>query len=368
MIKKELSILSILSLVFLLLLSCETKDSDGKGTFEREILLENIAANLIIPSYQQFSESSQELLQATNNFTQTPNEENLLILQTAWKQASEDWNKCETYNYFGPVVDSSFVTRLNNFPTDPSSIESKISSTDDLSSSYLESQSSKVKGLPAIEYLIFSPDGNAAVVSSFQSERRTAYLTALSENLNEKATSLNSSWAAYESKFLSSTGSDAGGSTNLLVNSMIQAVEQIKNIKIGEPFGKKSTGGIKPDKVEALYSSHSLALIKADLTAIEKTFLGKKDTTDGIGFDDYLDHVNAKWQDNQLLSERIKQQFANINTAIDEITVPLDQAVSTQPDQVEKVYNALTSLISLLKGEMVSKLGLSVTYSDNDGD
>jgi uncharacterized protein len=355
-----------------LLPGCDSTDnSSGDGSnFDRGVLLENFATNIIIPSYQDFATKAEALATATVSFNQNTNEENLSSLQTAWRDASESWSGCDAFNHFGPAYDSSFVTRIDNFPTDFASIETKISSVDALNASYIENQGSRSKGLPAFEYLIFSKDGNSAVLSRYQSGeagRRRQYLQALADNLVTKSKNLVTAWNNYKPKFLASTGTDAGSSTNLLANSLIQAVENIKNNKLGEPAGKKSAGGVKPNMVEAPYSGYSVRLMKADLKKIQGAFAGIQNGSNQIGFDDYLNHVNAKWQE-QLLSERINAQFESVGASMTQITMPLEDAVSSQTEAVDLTYNSLTSLISLLKGEMISKLGLSVTYSDNDGD
>lgn len=358
-------------LICLSIISCNSAD-DGPNSgkdFDRSIMLENFTTNLIIPSYSNFNSQAEILLAASNTFDESVTEANLAALQEAWKKTAEAWNSTQAFNYVGPAYDSSFIIRINKYPSDKIKIEDHISSSSEINSAFIESLGGGEKGLPAVEYLIFSQEGNSVILNKFltEGENRKTYLKALTENIKEKAANLEAGWQpsgkSYTEAFLSKTGTDAGSSTNLLANSIIQAVEDIKNIKIGEPIGKKG-GSLQPEKVEAFNSEYSIDLIKTDLNAIENAFKGGE----GAGFDDYLNKIDAKWQDDQLLSDRIIQQFESIRTALDELDNPLNKAVTAETAEVDKLFNSFTSLVSLLKGEMISRLGLSVTYSDNDGD
>lgn len=357
-----------------LVTSCDPKDDDPNSG-SRKTMLENMVNNLIIPSYESFLSKAEVLSSASVSFSDEVNEENLIALQESWKEAVKAWNATQSFNYFGPADDSLYNTILNNFPSEYPQIENRLATSQAINASFIESLSTKEKGLPAVEYLIFSKDGNAVILEKFLSnaENRKKYLTAVCENIKNKASNLVITWQPagknYKETFLSisKSGTDAGSSTNLLANSLIQAVENIKNNKLGIPLGK-GEGGIQQEKVEAPNAQYSFEIIKVELEAIENAFKGKSAEGDLPGFDDYLDKVNAKWQGNQLLSDRINQQFQSIRTILGEINDPLDKAVTTETLKVDKLYNSFISLVSLLKGEMISKLGLSVNYVDNDGD
>jgi uncharacterized protein len=69
-----------------------------------------------------------------------------------------------------------------------------------------------------------------------------------------------------------------------------------------------------------------------------------------------------------LLSERINQQVNEARLALTLITSPLSEAIVNDPEIVENAYNELQQVVVLLKTDMISALGVSVTSTDNDGD
>jgi uncharacterized protein len=167
--------------------------------------------------------------------------------------------------------------------------------------------------------------------------------------------------------FINSDGRDIGSSIGMMVNEMVYQIEVMRNEKVGRPLGKRTSGNIQPQSVEAKYSDNSLAFIKENITGIEKAFTGNGAAGDKAGFDDLLDQLKAEFN-GQPLAKMIKDQFQAVRQKADAINIPLQDAVNQNPAAVEALYTELNKLLVLTKVDMVNNIGVVITYIDNDGD
>jgi predicted lipoprotein len=356
------------------ILACKKEgENDPFSSYDRKAMLGNLGNNLIIPAFQSFQTESGLLKTAAETFAASPNEVNLKAVQDRWRSAAAAWKRAELYK-LGPVEDQFLGVAVEYVPTNPTGIDNAIAAGNALNSDYVESKGTNVKGLPALEYLLFDrTNGNAAILGKFTTgdlaAKRREYLKALSQNLNGKASTILTAWQSITlAKFINADGRDVSSSLGLLTNEVIILTENIKNNKLGAPLGKLGNGTAQPSLVEAGQSESSLSHIKTNLQALENTFLGRNEAgQDGQGFDDLLDALQAK-NNGQLLSVVIKAKFADVNTKVNAISMPLQDAVVQQPQAVESAYVACKELIVLLKVDMTSNLGVLVTFSDNDGD
>ena len=194
------------------------------------------------------------------------------------------------------------------------------------------------------------------------------YLETVLTEIQNNAKAIDSKWnTAYMNQFTSSTGSSIGSSIGMLANQLCLDLEILKNAKIGIPAGKKSMGTLFLDKSEGYYSGISKDLLSANLKQLKSVFTGNSSIGNGIGFDDYLKHLNVAH--NQIpLHEEITNQFDSCLQAIAFLPQSIPNAIVNTPEKVDKLYNSLQQLIVLLKVDMTSALGIQITYQDNDGD
>ena len=125
---------------------------------------------------------------------------------------------------------------------------------------------------------------------------------------------------------------------------------------------------IQPAQCEAYYAKTSAPYILLTLEAIESIYLGRdKSGNNGLGLDDYLDHLQIK-HNTENLSTAISKQFALAKQKVQAITVPVSELVAHDAPTGEAAYVELVKLLVLLKTDMPSNLGVMITYQDGDGD
>lgn len=364
------SIVILLSLGFILS-SCSEDEpanisSDG---FPRDSLLINLADNYIIPNYQELSANAAQLnndakaLKATPADTQALSNVRASLLST--------WNSFNKVDFleFGPANDHLLKERLGTWPTDTTYL---ISAT--AANGSMVFDRNPYKGLPALDFLLNGPTAE----SRLQNEPNTSQaILLLATEVDSLIQLTYDNWKAdggnYRNTFISNLGLDVGSSIGELLNSYVRNWEKtLRNFRIGFPAGlaiNNRLDGPSPSKVEMPYGKSSLMLAKTSASAFQSVFIGSTmEGNNGPGFDDYLNSIDAKDSDGNPLSETIKKNFDLVNNEFNTINGPLYDAVSNQGPALESTFNAIQNQIRFLKVDMLSSMGVQITYADNDGD
>ncbi len=370
----KLGISAVLLLAVAFLPSCEEKSKEpGKADFDRKALLTNIGANIILPAYQAFKASTDELNNAVGQFMANPSEAGLSNAQNKFKDAYKAYQAISLFE-FGPAEQELIRASFNTFPASVSKINNNISAgTYDLNTA----SNLDAKGFPALDYLLFGTGSNAqAILTQYTTDanaaKRKKYLTDLSQEIKTKTDKVNNAWSAsggnYLNTFITAEGTDVGSSLGQLVNQLNFDYEIIKNPKVGIPLGIKTLGTAIPENVEAYYSGMSAELTRLQIGNIENVYLGRdKQGANGVGLDDYLIKLDAKRGEGSL-HDAITSQFSVTKTKLSALADPLAQMIRTNPAPVNEAYNEVHKGVVLLKTDMPSALGVLITYQDNDGD
>lgn len=349
---------------------------DPFDSYDRKNVLENIGKNIILPSYQDFSIVTDSLKTTAISFTSQPSEINLIKLQNVWKETALSWKRAELFR-LGPGNDLSlgFYNSIDYNPANTADIESCINTSSAINNEYVNSKAAWVKGLWAVEYLIFTNSGDIATVvnlfkgNSEEQKRRCAYLVAVCENLNIKAKAIEQAWLPSEGNyievFIQQDGQYVNNSLALLVAELANLTNVVK-IKVSKPFGNLNGNIRTPNATEAPLSKISLMAILHNLRTIEKTFLGNGTKGNLNGIDDLLDHIDTK-KNNELLSQKIKFQLDSAFTAFNKIPEPLESAVINSQEEVQNFYTQLDKLHILFKVDVVNRIGFINSSSGGGG-
>ena len=182
--------------------------SHAQSGFDRHAMLENIALNVVLPCHERFVQAAIAFEEATERLASSANLAKLETAQAAWKTAGSSWAHCELFQ-FGGLEIMILHNQINKRPN-LTQIANAINSDTELSSAFIESQGSSMKGLAAAELLLFSEQGNDAVLNQLQNERQRQFLLALAQNLSAKAQELVAYWSPtaqdYASKFAAADG------------------------------------------------------------------------------------------------------------------------------------------------------------------
>lgn len=364
--------------LFVLLFSCSKKDSSSPATgigepevFDKSAMLVNYADNLIMPQYHALQEELEILVDAVNAFDEAPSATTLDAVKSAYRYAHYQYMNVEVFN-FGPAgtaqleyfanffggFDYSFTQdgMLAGYSVDTTSIENNIT-TGNYDLTEYSRNSFYSQGFPALSYLLYV-DG--ALTKFENSAGRIKYLKDVTDRLKALVDKVYNDWSAYRSTFIANTKSDVGSPIGNLVNRMAYQMDIMKGPRIGWPFGKQSNGNMFPAKSEAYFAGFGATLAYQNMMSLKNTFMG------GIkekGISDYLLSLNKG-----ALNSDVIAQFDIVLGKLEVIPEPLSQSFMNDAVKVEDAYKEIQKLLTLLKTDVSSALGVQISFMDNDGD
>lgn len=363
-----------LALMITVFFACKKKDDGGDEPnmvdFDRAAMQKDIADKVILPANKSFETETIALQTTLNNLLNNTNTSTLETAQTQWRVTANAWEHCSLFN-IGRIKDDYIHNKIYTWPANEEFINTFIQSTDVLDNAYISSKGSSSKGLAAMEYLLFSEEGNQAILDSLTNnayaQRKKEYLKALGDNLHTIASLLNYTWSQtgsdYYTTFVSSKGTGVNTSTNILINEMANLIETMLNTKIGKPMGKHLDNVPNVTLLESYRAKESLSFLLSNLASLRATFTGGT----GVGVDDYLDAVGAMYDDEKL-SAHVLQQMTTVQTALNKLQPNLYTSLTTRPQDMEQAHQELKALLVLFKVDIVSNLSITLTLNDNDGD
>ncbi len=347
-------------------------NNNNNNNFDRGALLTNYADNYILPAYEDMTVKLTDLKTKIDAFATSPDSAKLEAARSAWQTAYITWQGVDLLE-FGPEASISLRSYINTYPVTISKLDANVAS-----GSYdLEQFGNKdAQGFPAVDYMLNGiGSNNAAVISSYtvdaQAAGRKQYLQALAKKMLGKVTEVKTAWNNYRSTYVSSTGTDAGSSISLTTNAFVQYYERyLRSGKVGLPAGSM-TGVAAPALTEAYYTpTLSKELAVAAMNAFKNFYNGKgySNNIDGMGFNDYLMAIGTKDQNGKAMATVINENLTSATNSLASFPSTIKAGVSNNRPEILAIYEQLQAIVPLLKVDMVSAFGISITYTDNDGD
>ena len=368
----------LIAALFLLLFACSKSPStpnpgiESPGTFDKSAMLSNYADNVIIPSYQQLQENVDALVNAVNAFADAPSTEAQTSAKIAFSQAYVRYEYVEVFN-FGPAgtaqldyyinfsggFDYSFTQdgALAGYTVDSVTIENNIASGNYDLTTYNRNNFYS-QGFPALNYLLFGP--NAIQKFGNNTANRAKYLKDVAMRMKTLVDKVVADWTSYRSTFVNNTKSDVGSPIGNLVNMLAYQMDMMKGPRIGWPFGKQSNGIVFASKSEGYFAGIGSQLARANMRSLKNAFVGG---TGSKGISAYL--VSLK---KDALNADVLSQFDVVTEKLDAIPDPLSESFINDATKVEDAYKEIQKLLTLLKTDVSSALGVQISFMDNDGD
>lgn len=353
----------LLAAILIVVLAPSCKDDDGgsgnacSSSFDQAAMLTDYADNLIIPATNELLTDITALQQASTQFLDTPDQSTLAALKTAIENGYASYVAKEMLQ-FGPAEDVDLRNIMNPFPVNTQLVEELLTTLPD---NYVYSFD---RGFPALEYLFFADRSDDDIINLFDDNTADnvarTYLSNIVAQMFEATTTVQSSWNGnYRAAFIANTGTAAGSSVSLLINSLNEHWERSKRDRLGIPSGVTTLGITNPNTVEARFMGRSLAFLKSSIVNNKAMF--------NAGLDDYLNEINATKQGESLVT-LINNQYTLAQTAVEALPTPLTTTVNEMSAAVSDAYAKMVQNIVLLKTDMPSVLCVAITYVDNPSD
>ncbi len=363
---------SLVVVFFLLLSSCDQKDccsdEDPNPTpdlaAERGKMANHVASHFIKPAYVNLADAADQMEVAMQDFNQEPNTETLDLLRDALKTTWLSWQDAAIYQ-MGPTENNALRAAINLYPADVTKIEENISS-----GSYTLGAISNqgAEGLPAIDYLINAIEADQ-VIDQFAEPGRMQYLATLIAQLKNLTFKVSEEWSdgPFLIEFTSerARGSDVGSAIGLLTNAIDLHFQRfLRDGKVAIPAGVRSAGVPRPQAIEALYGDYSRDLLVRGLQAYIDLFEGDGLTgTEGVSYFKYLDILERN-----IIAEDLRMRFSDAQQKSQDLNPSFTTQIETNNEALVEVFLSLQQIVTQIKSDLASVLGITITNQDNDGD
>ncbi|MEM6398372.1 MAG: imelysin family protein [Bacteroidota bacterium] len=321
------------------------------------------------PAHESFTGYAKALYESVNKLAQNPTEQTLSEAQDLWLKATIAYKRCELYN-IGAVERTYLSHRVHRWPADTSAIYKFVYESDYFDMDAVERAGTYAVGLAAIEYLLFGADSEATlkVIEDYE-DPTSNFLLLLTVHLYEVAEELEQAWINFSEDFIESTDLGVFGSQNQLINSMVFHLKESVRYRLGKPLGEATGGNVQTDLAETPYAHVSLLTLKAGLLEFERILSGNYgDQTEGIGYYDYLTEIGE-----EAIVPRLKESVNSVKNQINEMAGlspdgNLAFLLVDYPSSVESLKTKMMDLLTLVKVDLISLIGATVTINDTDAD
>ncbi len=326
----------------------------------RREVLAALVRDVVVPDAQALSKESARLKQSTQRFAGAPTASALSELQRQWKCTVLAWKRGYAFRA-GPIVESNALLRTMFWPVRAREMDSLIESQRAIDAGLLDELGVDLKGLFAMEHLLFAPPRKGtSPLERFQGPggaRASEYAVALADDVDRYADSVMAG-LADGSLFAQSFAERTEESLGLLVNQLVATVETVAAQRLQFTLDLLKSKRLAVDSVEGGKSGLSTQIVGTLLATTERFYVGVK----GQGLAALTKQVSEP------IHERVSTAFASARAAVEALDAPLEQVAAQNVKGLEAAAEATRELEISLKVDLASALGVLLTFSLGDGD
>lgn len=337
----------------------------GGAPSDKEVLID-LTDEVVAPAYRQLAGDSAELDTKAVALCNSPSEAALADTRQAWRSARASWLQTSAIS-FGPVMDRRSESLLDWSPTDTAAIDESVADTgfstdaDQVRNSYSASR----RGFGSIEHLLFRDDAVATVSGSLG---YCQYLLSLTQLGREETEAIFADWTEggelgtpYQDYFTdrASLSLISGDAVEEVVRTQVFLIRDIVHMRMATALGLRADG-TDLTAIPGNAADNGLADLRNELIGMQRVYEGPG--ADSLGISDLVRALSEE------TDQRLREQLAAAIKAVDDVDGPLRVAIEERPEQVHALYDRLADIQLTLATEVVSLLGVSVGFSDTDGD
>ena len=357
-------------------------------------LISDVAENVVLVTLGEFVSEAKKLEEATAVYASSMTDEGRQAAQAAWRSATSTWQKAEVMQLgpsglMGDVLGGEDRRdEIYSWPvTNPCRIDQETLEEAYATSADLAKEAVNTRGLDAIEYLLFHPDGNGCKVNSAINkdgtwkgleaeipQRQATYAASAATLVRQEAEALLARWQPGEGDFAGTLkGAGAGSSVypsvqealNAITDAMFYIEKTTKDMKVAEPVGfMECDTQTCPEDLESQYAGASKDAVLANLDGVGLLLHGGADSQTATGFDDLLILYGAID-----LAADLDAKLVAARAAVQAVPGTFREALSANLQEMEAAYEGLKGFTDLFKTQFLSVLDLEIpsrAASDSD--
>ncbi len=324
----------------------------------REDVLRALVHEVVTPDLDALVVSSAGLAEATTRLSERASEVALGRAQEAWRAALTDWKHAYCFRS-GPIVETNALLRATFWPSRPSAIEAAVQRPKPQGPGALDELGVDTKGLYALEYLLFPTDDTRAS-GGFVGDagaRRARFADLLARDVESYARRTRER-LGNGNDYAERLARAGQQSVSRLVGQMVSTVEGIAANRLALVLGLEQSHLLKADAIEGWPSGTSQRGILAQLTATARIYRGG-------GSGGLTDLVRSAAP---AIDERVERALRLSLERVQRLGAPLERVLTTDRPALAAAAAATKALELVLKVDVSSALGVTLTFQSGDGD
>ena len=275
------------------------------------------------------------------------------------------WMRSETM-WFGPVMDRRSTSLLDWSPTDTSDIDRLLAQGAPATAEEVrDTLGSNRRGFGAIEYLLFRNDDLA---DPNRAVSVCPYLVAMATVAHEETGAILNEWTegsegrpAYRDYFSDRASSSMLPSAAVadIVRTLYFLIRDIVDVRLATAMGLRQDPA-DPSAIPGMSADNGLNDIRHELMGMRGVYEGSGN--EGLGIGDLVSQLSEN------TDARLRNELDAAAAAMDVVNDPFRSAAVQRTPQVQTFYERLLDVQRTIATEIVSLLGVSIGFTDTDGD
>lgn len=335
--------------------------------------LEHVAHAVAEPAFASLRAAADDAAARTRALCGAPSDAALAAARDAWHAERDAWGRALPLA-FGPIAEQMQQAALDFWPARPDTIEAAIASAAEaaaITPAFIAGKGVSAKGMPALEYLLFGADPAAvlpALSDPATGARRCAYAGAVADDIASRAAALQSAWSPGFADSLARAGDgsevfpSAQAGVDAVVNASIEALAVMVKTKLDTPLGNLTGAAVDPELLESRFAGRSKRDLQRNLDGVWAVYHGADPEGPAEGIAALVRAVDPG------LDERVHMQHARAVDVLAAVPEPFAGALVDDRGAVQLARDELDALRRMLKLDVASALGVTLSLSDNDGD
>jgi len=323
---------------------------DADTSVEVEDVLVASADDVIVPSYEALVTSFDELSSALDELCAAPSPEALETARDAWREVAIAWRHTRAGGV-GPAMTRRLAATIA-FAARPAAVEELLAGSDPVTEAAVDADGAGVKGIVALEIGLFG-DGSDELAAA-AGARRCEYLTSVTALGRAASADVLADWAdGYRDELIEGMDGDPQASLDALVNEVIFRLTETDDQGLRALTEAATAEELQPARADGPAAFH--------LAELRATYESVTAILDEGELQSLVEATNA--DTGERLAEAADTAAEAMAALPDSVTASFDD-----PDTVAEAQAAVMALKVLLSTEVASELGITLGFSDSDGD
>lgn len=333
--------------------SAKSTTTEAPAPADTKVVLKGLADDVIVPSYVALSGSLDALSAATDALCATPSAATLAAAQKAWKGADLAYQRTRAAGV-GPAIDDRLMSDVA-FAARQTVIDDLLESGDPVDETALADEGSAARGIYASEIALFG-EGSDALTGAADARRceYAASVAGLSQAATDAVTKQWTDGTAVED-FVDGLDGGPESTVALVVNEVSHRLEELDTMGLRDMASADGVDDLDPSRLGGP-AGQRLAGRKALMEGISAVI---GDGTTGISA--LTGARDAGTRDRLVAAD--EQADKAMAALPDSVPDAFDD-----PASIDAASDAVSKLKVLVTTEVASKLGVTITFSDSDGD